>query len=244
MNTIKFNSGNVKVIAHRGLSGIERENTCPAFVAAANRSYFGVETDVHVTKDGKFVIIHDETTERVTLGKINIDVENSNYSELESIVLPDLDGSFERQDIRIPLLSDYIKICKKYEKICVLEVKNHFEKEDLIRMVEEIRESGYLENMIFISFDFENCVNLRSLLPEAEVQWLIGQAGEINGDVVTKLCENRLDLDAKYIHLNAEVVDMLHSKGIKVNTWTVDDKEEAERLAGFGVDFLTTNILE
>ncbi len=244
MDTIKINSKNVKMIAHRGLSGLERENTCPAFVAAGNRSYFGIETDVHVTKDGKFVIIHDETTERVSLGKYNIDVENSDYVELENIVLPDLDGSFERQDIRIPLLSDYIKICKKYEKVCVLEVKNHFQEEDLLRMVVEIKETEYLENMIFISFDFENCVNLRKALPKAEIQWLIGQAGEINDDVVNKLCENKLDIDAKYIHLNKAVVSMLHSKGIKVNCWTCDDKEETEKFVEYGVDFITTNILE
>ena len=75
MDTIKLNVKAVKMVAHRGLSGLERENTCPAFVAAANRSYFGIETDVHKTADGKFVIIHDETTERVSLGKVNVNVE-------------------------------------------------------------------------------------------------------------------------------------------------------------------------
>lgn len=72
MDTIRINSGSTKIIAHRGLSGIERENTCPAFVAAGNRSYFGIETDVHITNEGKFVIIHDETTEKVSMGKYNI----------------------------------------------------------------------------------------------------------------------------------------------------------------------------
>lgn len=53
MDTIKIDKNNVKLIAHRGVSGIERENTAAAFVAAGNRSYYGIETDVHVTKDGK-----------------------------------------------------------------------------------------------------------------------------------------------------------------------------------------------
>ena len=44
---------NTKIVAHRGLSGIEPENTNLAFVAAGNRSYFGIETDIHVTKDGR-----------------------------------------------------------------------------------------------------------------------------------------------------------------------------------------------
>ena len=139
MNTTKINSNGVKIIAHRGLSGIERENTCPAFVAAGNRSYFGIETDVHVTKDGKFVIIHDDTTDRVTLGKENVNVEKNDYSKVEGIILPDLDKTTDRKDIRIPLLSEYIKICKKYEKICVLELKNHFKESDIEKLIDEIR---------------------------------------------------------------------------------------------------------
>ena len=170
MDTIKVKTNGVKMIAHRGLSGIERENTCPAFVAAGNRSYYGVETDVHVTKDGKFVIIHDETTERITLGKYNINVEENDYSAVENIVLPDLDDTTERKDIRIPLMSEYIKICQKYNKICVLEIKNHFEEDSLEKLIEEIKKLGYIDNVIFISFDFENCVNVKKLLPENDVQ--------------------------------------------------------------------------
>ena len=67
MDTVKLqNKGNCEMIAHRGVSGIELENTCAAFVAAGNRSYFGIETDVHRTADGQYVIIHDDTTTRVT----------------------------------------------------------------------------------------------------------------------------------------------------------------------------------
>ena len=49
MNTIKVDRKNTLMVAHRGVSGIEKENTCAAFVAAGNRSYYGVETDVHRT---------------------------------------------------------------------------------------------------------------------------------------------------------------------------------------------------
>ena len=242
MNTKKFNSLNTRVIAHRGLSGIERENTCPAFIAAGNRSYFGIETDVHVTKDGQFVIIHDETTERVSLGKYNINVEESDYSSIKDMVLPDLDSSFNRQDIKIPLLSEYIKICKKYDKICVLEVKNPFTQENIIRLVDEIRALDYLESVIFISFDFNNCLMLRKLLPNNKIQWLTFE--EITPEVIDRLVNNKLDLDAHYQRLNANLIKELHSKSIEVNAWTCDNKDEAEALAQAGIDFITTNILE
>ena len=66
MDTHKIAMRKPRMVAHRGLSGLERENTCAAFVAAGNRSYFGIETDVHCTADGQYVIIHDDTTTRVT----------------------------------------------------------------------------------------------------------------------------------------------------------------------------------
>ena len=243
MDTVKISSNGVKMIAHRGLSGIERENTCPAFVAAGNRSYFGIETDIHMTKDGKFVIMHDQTPERVSLGAYNVNIEEVDYSVLESIVLPDKDGTTYRRDIRIPLLKEYISICKKYEKICVLELKMPFDDASLVRMIDEIKELDYIENVVFISFTFENCVSVRKLLPDNTVQWLIGDL-PITDEIVNKLCEYRLDLDIYYKQLTPENVEMLHSKGIGVNCWTCDIKDDAEKLVSYGVDYITTNILE
>ena len=242
MDTIKLQKNGVKMIAHRGLSGIERENTYPAFIAAGNRSYFGIETDVHVTSDGKFVIIHDETTERVSLGQSNINVEKCTFDEVKDIILPDLDGSMSRRDIKIPLLCDYISICKKYGKICVLELKGRFKKEDIERMVEEIKNLGYLENVIFISFSYENCVDLRTLLPDATIQFLTMEI--MSDNMIELLVKNKLDLDIYYPRISAEWIEKLHESGIMVNVWTCDSKEDAEKLISMGVDFITSNILE
>ena len=85
MNTERIKKLNVKMVAHRGVSVLERENTAAAFVAAGNRSYYGIETDVHVTADKKYIIIHDDDTERVAGIKLN--VEESRYEELRKIKL-------------------------------------------------------------------------------------------------------------------------------------------------------------
>jgi len=241
MNTIQFPAGKVKMIAHRGVSKLERENTCPAFIAAGNRSYFGIETDVHVTADGKFVVIHDETLTRVSAGAWDLNVEQVPYSQLEDVVLPDLDGSTHRKDVRIPLLQDYVAICKKYEKIPVLELKNPFRKEDICRLVEEIKAMDYLEKVIFISFSFENCRILREILPQQPVQFL---TSKLTPELPETLKEHRMDLDVNYKALTEEWVKAFHEKGVKVNCWTCDDGEIAHSLVNMGVDFITTNILE
>lgn len=242
MDTIKIDSKKTKIIAHRGLSGLEKENTYPAFVAAANRSYYGIETDVRVTSCGQFILMHDETTERISLGKENVRVVGNTFASVENIILPDVDGSFGRRDIKIPLLGDYVKICKKYGKVCVIELKDPFPEEDIKRMVEEIKKAEYLENVIFISFSFDHCLILRKYAPENDIQWL--SSYDIDEDRIKELIENRLNLDINYKNLTKERIDRFHEVGLKINCWTCDDKEKAEELSVLGVDFITSNILE
>ena len=151
MDTIKIENKAVKMVAHRGLSGIEKENTCSAFVAACNRAtYFAVETDVHRTVDGQFVIFHDDNTARVGLDHLVI--EESTFETLRKLQLVDIDGKRGRIDLTIPTLMEYIEICKKYGKHCVLELKNEFKASDVYKIVSMIEKAGYLDHVIFISF--------------------------------------------------------------------------------------------
>lgn len=248
MDTIKIDSGSTRMIAHRGLSGLETENSIPAFVAAGNRSYYGVETDTHVTKDGKFIVIHDDNTGRVA--REDIRVEESDYERVRGIALKDLCPEAEaaqnlcledRRDLVIPSLKEYITICRKYGKICVLELKNEFLPEDVRRLVGEIRELGYLEHVVFISFALNNLICLRELLPEQELYYL---TTEYSAEILGRLKRYGLNLDIYYKALTKESVEELHREGILINCWTCDNKAEAEQLVSWGVDFITTNRLE
>jgi glycerophosphoryl diester phosphodiesterase len=149
------------MVAHRGLSGIERENTYPAFIAAANRSYYGIETDVHVTADGKFVVIHDSSTERVSGGAINVNVEEACFDELTELTFPDLDGKLERRDIKIPSLADYVNICKKYGKIAYITVRDR-RIESCVDEVYRLLEKYEMKDQCIInSFSFETLSAMR-----------------------------------------------------------------------------------
>ena len=108
MNTRKVNAKHCKMVAHRGCSGLEKENTLAAFIAAGNRSYWGVETDVHRTADGEYVVIHDSETGRVAGD--NIVIENTSFEYIRSLRLKDIDGTRTRADLRIPTLREYIAI--------------------------------------------------------------------------------------------------------------------------------------
>ena len=237
-DTIRVKLPGVRMVAHRGVSGLERENTCAAFVAAGNRSYFGVETDIHRTADGQYIVFHDDNLARL-LGDERV-VEEMRFDELRALRLTDLDGNV-RGDLLLPTLTEYVNICKKYDKDCVLEIKNHFEPEDIDNVIAIIRGIGWLERTIFISFDLPNMLCIRERLPQQRAQYLVSAFGE---DLLDILTQNHLDLDIKYSSLSAEQVRACHEAGIEVNVWTVNEAADAERLAGYGVDFITSNILE
>ena len=239
MDTIKIDKKHCKMVAHRGVSGVERENTCPAFVMAGTRSYYGVETDVHVTKDGKYIIIHDDTTARVT--GVDLTVEETDFDTLRSLKVYDTDGVTQRSDLVLPTLDDYINICKKHQKICVLELKNDMEEKDIIGISERIKELGWFEHTIFITFGRLNVIYLRKNYPDAMVQFLYSERKD---EYIDFMVEQKVDADILYTLADKQYVDLLHSKGIKINCWTVNKPEDAERLIEYGVDFITTNILE
>ena len=215
-DTIHVNLPGVKMVAHRGVSGLERENTCAAFVAAGNRSYFGVETDIHRTADGRYIVFHDDNLTRL-LGDGRV-VEEMCFDELRALRLTDLDGN-ARGDLLLPTLEEYVHICKKYDKDCVLEIKNHFEPEDIDNVIAIIRGIGWLERTIFISFDLPNMICIRERLPQQRAQYLVSTFGD---DLLDILTGHHLDLDIKYSSLSAEQVRACHEAGIQVNVWTVN----------------------
>ena len=240
MNTIKLeDKKQVRMVAHRGCSGLELENTNAAFVAAGNRSYYGIETDVHVTLDRKYIVIHDDTTKRVAIDELK--VEESTYDTLRGLLLVQKDGKKGRTDLRLPSLEEYIGICKYYEKVAVLELKRHMEREDVYGICDVIRELDYMDKVIFISFDLENLIYIREKYPTQAAQYLFG---ECTDEIYENLLKYHLDVDINYKYVTKELVDKCHADGIIVNCWTVDNKEDAERMISYGVDYITSNILE
>ena len=240
MNTIKFdNKENIKMIAHRGISGIECENTCPAFVAAGLKSYYGIETDVQVTLDGKFIIVHDSDLKRIA--GLDIGVMTSNFDDLRAIRFSSIDGTVPRTGLYLPSLEEYLSICKKYGKeayleICAISLYDH-----VIGIASTAEQMGMMDSTTFISFNHSNLTDLRSSYPHAKAQLLTGDIGKDN---IAFILENNIDAGIYYPNLTKEFVDLMHANGRIVNVWTVDTLEDAERMRDMGVDVITSNILE
>lgn len=239
MDTIKFEKGNVLMVAHRGLSGIETENTNAAFIAAGNRSYYGIETDIKRTADGKFVLNHDGHLQRIA-GE-NVAVAEVSLALLQNVLLLDTDGTRDRQDLRPATLENYIKLCKRYEKQCVLELKDEFTEAELTQIIDVIKSYDYLDHVTFISFLYENMKMVRKLLPEQAAQFL---SRVLTDEIIAEAAADRIDVDIDYRGLTTENIAAAHAAGLKVNCWTINTKELGEQMVAWGVDYITTNILE
>ncbi len=238
-DSIKFHDkGAVQMIAHRGLSGLETENTCAAFVAAGVKSYFGIETDVHVTKDRQFICVHDDDLKRIA--SLTWIIEETDFSTLRKVRLKDKNG-LQREDLCLPSLEEYFSICKRYQKTAVLELKNPMDKDMVWGIAEKAVQMQMLESVIFISFSAENLLYLREKYPTATAQFLTETATD---EEIAFMIENKLDADLWDECVTKEKVEKLHAHGLKVNVWTVDTIERANEMKACGVDFITSNILE
>lgn len=242
-DTIKLeNKKDTLMIAHRGLFVKEWGNSIPAFEDAAKRTHVGIECDIHVTKDKQFIVTHDDNIVRIT--GVSMVVEDHTLEEIRAIPHKPLYADTHYGDaypLRIPTLDEYLDICMSGDKICVIELKNRFEIEDTKRVIDKLKEANYLDKVIFISFDLQNCIDIRALLPDQPVQFLTEHYGRDILEILDKYC---FDLDVYHKSLAPTDIKEVHEHGHKVNAWTVDSPLHAQYLIDFDIDYITTNYLE
>ena len=239
MNTVKIDKFFRGMVAHRGLSGIETENTIPAFIAAANRSYFGIECDVHASKDGRIIVTHDDTLLR--LGMLNLYIPSFKYEEIRRFTLVDRKTGNLSEHYTIPLLEDYLAICKTYQKHAFVEMKERLNNDQLDEIMRIIEQVYSFDHVSIITFQEKYITYLKKHYPHVEYYLL---TVKVNEDILLFCERNQVHLDAHYEYVDEAMIKRLHLIGLKVAVWTVDDKEVAERLIKQGVDFITSNILE
>lgn len=237
MDTIKINKKQTLMVAHRGLSGLERENSLHAFVAACNRSYYGCECDIHLTKDKKFVVCHDDHLRRVS--HYDTIIPNVTFDELSKIRLKAFGEDYLDRNLMVPTLDEYLDLHKKYQKHCIIEIKCHLD--DVYTQILLDRIKDMKELIIFISFDINNLIQIRKLDQDIPLQYLTSMYTD---ELIATLEKEKLDIDIFYQELTKERLMAFHKHKIIVNAWTVNDKNVGEELVNWGIDFITTNILE
>jgi glycerophosphoryl diester phosphodiesterase len=99
----------------------------------------------------------------------------------------------------------------------------------------------YLENTTFISFVYDNLTKIKALLPEQSCQYLFWK---VTDEEISRLVRDKIDVDVWCRELTREQIEKCHKAGLTVNCWTVDTIEEGEKFVEWGIDYITSNILE
>ena len=142
-------------LIHRGILNKKyKENNLKSFKASFKKGY-GVEADIHLTKDHEFICFHDFTLNRIFKKKIS--VKNIEYSQIKKIST--------QNKKPIPLLKDLLKASKnKYPLF--LEIKPNFKKKLLQKL---LKETSKFSRCVFISFKHKNIYNLLKLKSDTKV---------------------------------------------------------------------------
>ncbi|MCH3964056.1 MAG: glycerophosphodiester phosphodiesterase [Clostridium sp.] len=219
-------------IAHRGFSGVYPENTMLAFRKAVEAGADGIETDLHVTKDGVIVVCHDETLDRTTSGTGFI--KDRTYEYIRKLDA----GSGEK----IPSLDEILSYMKDKKLLLNLELKNDIVHYDNLEknVIDKIYKYSMESNVILSSF------NHNSMKRVKEYDGSI-KTGLLYGSPIYKPEEYAEKMGADALHplfslvMNEKIVNDIKKNGILINTYTVNKVDDMRKLMNLKVDGIITN---
>ena len=230
------------VFAHRGASAYAPENTLEAFDLAARMGADGVELDVHMTRDGELVVIHDEEVARVSNG-IGL-VCAMSLSDLKKLRFNRTHPEFKSATIPTP--REVYELLKPTGLHINTELKTsriryeHIE-EKCVRLADEM---GMTDRVLYSSFNQLSLTLLKMMQPRARVGLLRTPIGKINDRKIIDPWDlaHLLNIDAIHPHFSELLMyreaDKAHAKGMQVNVWTVNNEADIRKSFEAGADML------
>jgi glycerophosphoryl diester phosphodiesterase len=213
-----------QILAHRGASRAERENTIAAFARAVAMKADGVELDVRRTCDGALIVHHNPHLS-----------DGRTICELTAAELPDY----------VPTLHAALDACVGLW--VNVEIKNDesepdFDSADLIAdaTIEQLLSRDDNARWLISSFRLATVDRCRALAPEIRTAWLCVDVPD--GAVARMVRRGHAALHPWFGAVTEELLSEAHAEGVSVNAWTVDDPDDLRRLADWGIDGLCTNV--
>lgn len=226
-------------IAHRGFSGKYPENTMLAFKKAVEVGCQGIETDLHITKDGVIVICHDETIDRTTNGSGFI--RDYNYKELSNFDAGVKFGK-EFEGEKIPTIEEFLNYVKDKNLLINLELKNDIIAYEQMekKVIDKIYEFKLKNNIILSSFNHYSMIRAKEydssiktgLLYEATLYNVHDYVKTVGADALHPFFPSVMD---------ENIVRQIKNSGTMINTYTVNKEEHMKALIKLGIDGIITN---
>ncbi len=245
-----------EIVGHRGASFDAPENSLSSMKLAWKQKADGIETDIHLSKDGKIVVMHDYDTKRV--GDMDKKIADSTWSELQQVDIGKWKGA-QFAGERIPTLDSFFATIPNGKCIFTeLKLKDsvtgaELEKKKAIldELDKAMTASGKKPKQLrIITFHYELGKAAKAKFPKHPVYWLVGytkdkktgQFPDIDDLIAKAKAANYDGLDIQSgFPIDKAFVKKVHKAGLKLYTWTVDDPEVARAEKKAGVDGITTN---
>lgn len=216
--------------AHRGASAYCPENTFLSFYTGLYMGANGIETDVRRTSDGKLVLFHDGTLERVTGAEGS--AADHTFEELSALWA--VNGG--RRD-KLVLFEDFLRHFAPLGAMLAIELKDDGTEEEIAALIEQ---TNCRLNVEITSFRLDRLQKMRAIAPKLRLGWLVKEPitdellAECRENGLTQICP-RADL------LTPESVEKAHLLGFRVRAWGVSDENRMRLAVDAGCDGMTVN---
>ncbi len=240
------------VIAHRGGKGIAPENTLEAFRRSYEMGVDILELDIHATKDGELVVIHDRTVDRTTNGKGKVaQMTFEEIRKLDAGYSWTNDGGktfpFRGKGIKVPTLKE---VFEEFPNSIINIESKHSEPRPAEKICGLIQEYGRMEKSIVASFhkevltDFrKNCENVATSASPSESTWFLtmyklGLIENFEADMQALQIPKRI---GRLQFVTEDFVKSARKKNLQVHVWTINKTEDMKYLKNIGVDGIMTD---
>ncbi|MBQ6019986.1 MAG: hypothetical protein IJL26_07370 [Clostridia bacterium] len=231
----------VKLIAHRGFSGVAPENTVAAVNAAGVADYFGVEFDLRLSADGEWFAMHDDDVSRMTDGEGLISEMTS--AQIEKLTIDAGNNVIQYENEKIPTAREMLEAAAANGLCPIVEIKTGGAPSEKYKQLADLITELIPGEFQIISFEMNALQEMKKYLPDASL-WLL--SSKVTTEQILSCSDAGLtgvSFNANHF-LNHRYIDDILDSGLMVAAWTVDNIRMLDRLYSKGVYFITTNYIQ
>ncbi|MFG1732103.1 glycerophosphodiester phosphodiesterase [Paenibacillus sp. 843] len=229
-----------KYVAHRGLSMHAPENTIAAFELAGKSGFWGIECDTYCTTDGRWIVHHDRTVDRMTNGTGK--TKDFSFAEIRSLDIVAGNGIGDYPGLQIPTMEEVLDVCLSYGMHAFIEIEEYHQERDLEVLVELVRRAGMLEQSSFICFNANDLLKVRTIDDRVPLGFLSSQSPTAADlELIARLQPAFLDYD--YHVTTPEDIRNIRRAGVEVSLWTVNEREILRPFEAAGAAYITTDTI-
>ena len=249
---MKNTNRKVTLLGHRGARAIAPENTLVSFQTALDIGVDMIELDVHLSKDGELMVIHDPELSRTTDGQGMVcDFDKETLQALNASAKFSGEKTFDIQ--HIPTLQEVYDLVGDQADINVeIKTKADGSRYEGIeeKVIELVKHNNQLDTTLISSFNFPTIEKIQKLAPEIQRHVIVSggyfkqkaEEGKTEEDIVQEFIDRNYDLIAvEKSFLTPNMMKLLNEAGIREAVWIINDVDELEKYVSMGVDRVTSD---